>query len=401
MTQFLFSPLARLSVMTALLNVSFLMVYSVSTLYFHEVVGVTAAYIGLIAGVSESLSYVSKFFFGYLSDGLKNRRGFVQAGIMGVGFSRILFAFFPSLMGASIARITERVTNGMQAAPSDAWIGDIASPKNLGKAYGMRRAFGMTGAFVGVILSIVFLRYTSFFVLFISASIPAFLSFLCVPKDIFEKNNTTKQKKSSRSFSWTFLTSFIKDLKKSPPSLWGILLIGGLFALPRTMEVFFPLFALNDFFIDKQWIPALYLVSYASYALCSYPAGLLCDKMPPKHLLCISTWILILFFLCLKMSTTAMHFFLSLVLWGAYLAVQQTLFCALLARYTTKENRGTFFGLFHTVNALMMLLGGTGLGYFIDVSGKSAGTSVIVFLMIWTFFVGCAGIIWFHQKKII
>ena len=381
----------KLSIATMLLNISFLMVYSVSTIYFYEVLGLTAASIGIISGISESLSYFIKFISGALSDKYSNRITFVKFGILGVFISRIGFAIFQTPVGATISRVVERISNGIQAAPCDAWIGDKVERKDIGAAYGLRRGLSMLGAFLGVIMAIYFLKLSTFQYLFLAASIPAIIAFFIInsEKKSEEININHKNKKE--------IGNVLNTIKNIQKKAWLVIITGGLLSLVRTMEIFFPIYALKEISMEKEYVPIIYLISYGFYSIFAYPAGKLCDKKPPYIVYILSTFLICIFLIIFSYTSNCITFFIAISIWGIYLAVNQTLFSYLIAKITSNNERGTAFGIYHTISAVTMLIGGATLGNIVD-SGDYL--KICIILLSFIFFVGLFVILQFKKIKI-
>ena len=73
-----------LGITSLLTDISSEMIYPLLPIYLVNRLGVSPAILGLIEGIAESTASLSKVFFGYFSDRLKQRKPFA---ILGYGFS--------------------------------------------------------------------------------------------------------------------------------------------------------------------------------------------------------------------------------------------------------------------------------------------------------------------------
>ncbi|MCG4734643.1 MFS transporter, partial [Casaltella massiliensis] len=82
------------------------------------------------------------------------------------------FATIPAVI---IARLLDRLGNGVQSTPRDALVGDLAPANIKGACFGLRNTMSTAGSFLGGILGIVamIISHGHYQQVFMYASIPA------------------------------------------------------------------------------------------------------------------------------------------------------------------------------------------------------------------------------------
>lgn len=349
-----------LSWATFFLNISFLMVYGLSTVYLKSVLGMGTVGIGFLAGLAEAFCYAAKLLSGVSSDFFKKRKPLVLIGVVFVILSRPLFAFFPTIFMASLARFMERWGNGIQATPFEAWVADFSPKEKLGACYGLKKTLGMAGAFFGAFLSaaLMYNTHNDFRIVFAFASFPALIAFFILIKGIKDIPFLSKEPVSFFSF---------KTLYHFPKIYW--LFMGTVFfvMMARTVETFIVLHAHGNLCVNETYIPFIFVLSYAAYALSSYPIGKLSDEVGRFKLLGLGIILLIISNILLAFSTTFSELLVGVFFWGLQMGIVQSLFVIQIADLTPKHLCGTSFGLFYLITSLSMVLAGVFYGYVIEI----------------------------------
>lgn len=160
------------------MDVSSEMIHSLLPVFMVSVLGASVLSVGLIEGLAEAVTLVTKVFSGVLSDYLGKRK--ILAGI-GYGLSALtkpVFALAPSLGWVMVARFTDRVGKGIRGAPRDALLADITPREVHGASYGLRQSLDTVGAFAGPLLAILLMALLADDIraVFWCAVIPAFIA---------------------------------------------------------------------------------------------------------------------------------------------------------------------------------------------------------------------------------
>ena len=127
-------------------------IYPLLPIFLATSLGASAAAIGIIEGLAESMSSLLKLFAGYLSDRLGKRKLLVVAGYSLASLVRPLLAFAQTWHQVLAIRLTDRVGKGFRTAPRDAMIADTVAVEQRGIAFGFHRAMDHGGAVIGPLL---------------------------------------------------------------------------------------------------------------------------------------------------------------------------------------------------------------------------------------------------------
>lgn len=114
--------------------------------------------LGFMEGVGESLAGLLKVWSGYHSDRMRKRKWMAFFGYLASALSKLLF-FVPSVFSVLAFRFIDRTGKGVRTAPRDALISESVPRSLLGKAFGFQRAMDFAGAFAGVALLYILVKY--------------------------------------------------------------------------------------------------------------------------------------------------------------------------------------------------------------------------------------------------
>jgi len=332
---------------------------------FLAVLGVSAAALGTVEGVADSVSSFVKLGAGWFSDRLGHRKPITVGGYFLTGVSTSLFAFASGWPLVLIGRTVGWFGRGIRGPLRDAMLASSVSPEARGKAFGFHRAGDTVGAVIGPLAAVGLLSCfharthdaaAPFRIIFLLTLIPGLGSGVVFAALVREKRGAP----SPRAF-WASL----QDL---PPSfrrcLWGIGVFGmGDFA--RTLmilaatQLLTPAWGVGH---AAQIAGLLYVGHNLVYAACSYPAGALSDRFGRHGLLALGYLAgaltsagLAAAFLCRLRLT--LYLLLLFVTAGFCIAVVDALEKALTADLVPDDRlRGTAYGMLGTVNGVGDLL---------------------------------------------
>jgi MFS family permease len=108
-------------------------------------------------------------------------------------------------------------------------------------------------------------------------------------------------------------------------------------------------------------VPATLIVMNLVYALSSYPAGGLSDRLPRSTVLALACVLLVAAQVSLALPGLAWAV-IGVALWGLHMGASQGVLSALVADACSGELRGTAFGLFNLVSGMATLLASAAAG---------------------------------------
>ena len=322
------------------------MVYPLIPLFLVQQLGATPAVVGLIEGIAESLASLLKVYSGRVSDKFQRRKPLAIAGYASSAVSKVLIIVAVSWGWVLAGRIGDRFGKGVRTAPRDAIIAESADPDKKGKSFGLHRALDTAGAVIGVALA--YYLFTSYHGnyrhVFIWSLVPAILGVLVLALVREAKGITKKAGAKDLSLNWQALN----------PRLKGFLIVVFLFALGNSSNQFL-LLRSSDLGMSTAQVILLYLVFNVSYALVSYPAGALSDKIGRRQLLIIGYLIYSDVYLGFARVHVASHLWLLFIIYGLYNGVTEGVEKALVADVAPQQHRATMLGLHATLMGIGLL----------------------------------------------
>ncbi len=322
-----------------LTDVSSEMIYPLLPLYLTTQLGASPAIVGLIEGIAESLASLLKVFSGYISDRVQRRKGLAMLGYASSTVGKLLLYLSTSWVWVLGGRIVDRFGKGVRTAPRDALIADSTAEERRGRAFGLHRALDTAGAVVGVGLAYYFLTAYrgDYKAVFLYSLIPAALGVAVL--SLARETRVVKAAASNRplSFNWSAL----------PARLKAFLAVVLLFTLGNSSNQFLLLRAKNLGFTPES-VLLLYMAYNLIYALFSYPAGRLSDRVGRKSLLVAGYIFYGLVYFGFALVREASHLWPLFAAYGLYIALTEGVQKALMADLAPVELRATLIGLHAT-----------------------------------------------------
>nr|WP_258558453.1 MFS transporter [Sphingomonas horti] len=354
-----------LGLVSLLMDLSSETVHALLPLFLTATLGASVALVGLIDGIAESTASIAKVFSGYLSDRLGRRRPLILVGYALAALSKPLFALAGSAQLVLGARFADRIGKGLRGAPRDALIADVTPAAIRGRAFGLRQSLDTVGAFVGPLLAIALMLLLADNVraVFWLASIPAAGAVLVVL--LWVRDPPQARPAEVRP------PLAIAELARLGGAFWGVTGIGVVFTLARFSEAFLIL-RTHELALPIALAPAVLVAMNLVYALGAYPAGVVADRLPSRHLLLAGIACLIGADLLLAFAGALTTAFAGILLWGLHMALTQGLFAKLVADHAPADLRGSAYGAFNLATGLALLVASLGAGLIWDRFGSGA-----------------------------
>lgn len=329
-----------LGITSLLTDISSEMVYPLLPVYLVSVLGASPAVLGLIEGAAESLASLTKVFSGYFSDRIKKRKIFAILGYSGSALGKV-FIYVAANWGFVFAgRIIDRFGKGLRTAPRDALIAESCAEKKRGAAFGLHRAMDTLGAAIGVLLAYSLVARLAqpdqgaMRRVFLFSLIPAILGVLLL---FFvserQKGKEIPERKPPR-FKWSALDKKLKLF----------LAFSFIFTLGNSSNQFLLLRARN-LGSPLGTIVLLYLFYNIVYALVSYPAARMSDKIGRKKLLVAGYLFYGLVYLGFALNNSSGNLWFLFGLYGLYIGFTEGVEKALIVDIAPVDLRATAIGL--------------------------------------------------------
>jgi MFS family permease len=338
-----------LGLVSMFMDISSEMIHGLLPVYMVSALGVSMVTVGFIEGLAEATAMITKVFSGALSDWLGRRKLLAAIGYGMAAFTKPVFPLATSVGWFVGARFVDRIGKGIRGAPRDALIADITPENVRGASFGLRQSLDTIGAFVGPLLAIglMLASTNNYKLVFWIAVIPAFISFALIVFTVKEPEKKTGQISDGRSPK-------LSDVKKFSGPFWAVVGIACVFTLGRFSEAFLVLKAQNVG-MPIALVPLVMVVMNIVYALVSYPAGALSDRIGRNGILFVGIGMLVVADLVLAFGTSVSALLLGVAFWGLHMGLTQGLLSALVVDRAPPHLRGTAFGIFNLAGGLAML----------------------------------------------
>jgi MFS family permease len=327
------------------------MILSIFPAFFISVLKSGAASLGVVEGIAEAASNIIKIYAGRWSDRIQRRKVFAITGYGVSVLSRPLYLVAGSVLGVIGIRIVDRIGKGLRDSPRDALI-SLSSPKEeVGRSFGYHRAMDTVGAVTGPFVAYLILsRYPQGFgTVFLTAFVIGLVAIasLALVKDIRGIVASRRTSEVPRSFSPKFK-----------------LYIASIFVLSMgTLPIAVLLFKTQDIGIALPSIPLFYMLYNVSYALFSYPAGRLADKLGSDSVIFVGYLFLLLGYAVLTISSAPWILVTAFLLVGVFSALTDGVQRSHLSHIVEDQHKGAAYGYLNAAVGFGALVAGVGGGY--------------------------------------
>ncbi len=372
-----------LGVVSLLMDMASEMLYPIAPLYLTGVLGASMAWVGIVEGIAEAVSGVSKGYFGALSDSFGRRRVFVTLGYGLSALSKPIPGIAASVGGVLAARVADRIGKGIRTAPRDALLAENATPETRGAVFGFHRAMDTVGAAIGPFLALAWLAFHpgDYVTLYLVAFIPAILATVAT---LWVRE---------RGFAATGSRPGIRTLfafwAQAPASYRRLVAWLTLFALVNSSDAFLLLRARGAGFSDAAAVGA-YIAYNMVFALAAFPAGKLSDRLGRRGVMIAGMAVYTAAYLGFALASGSAVIWGAFVLYGAYAALTEGVAKAWISDMVPNEQRGQAIGLQTMLASLAALVASTWTGLAWDSVGHQ-GPLVITAVCAAVVGIGLAG----------
>ncbi len=328
--------------------------------------GVAAAWLGIIEGVSDGLASFAKMASGYYTDGWRRRKPIAVAGYLATALGTASFGLATNAWHVLFARAGAWLGRGVRTPVRKALLAASVPREAYGRAFGLERTMDTIGAIIGPLTALFILEATShnYRVLFAWTLLPGLLAAAVIAFLVKEKERAPVPH-----------ISFGERLRLLPKPYRKFLTAVGLFGAGDFAHTMLILLATQKLTPTlglgraASVAVTLYVLHNIFYAGFSFVAGWLGDRLP-KNLVLAGGYALggmmtiAIIVLPVSLWTMAAIFIAG----GIYIAIEETLEDSMCAELVEERHHGMAFGVLATVN---------GVGDFI---------SSIVVGLLWTAF---------------
>jgi MFS family permease len=328
------------------------LLYPVLPLFVTGVLGAPPSALGAIEGVAEGTASAAKAVSGRLAD-RRRRRPLVAAGY---GISTLAKPLIGAATGwglVLVARFGDRLGKGLRTSPRDALIAADTPPPMRGRAFGFHRAADTAGAVVGPLLGLALYEALDHRLrpLFFIAAGPALISTALVWLVKERPGRETAEVVATRERARVVL----------PKAYWRLVAVLSVFALANFSDTFLILRA-KDLGLGFVAIVGAYALYNAVYAVLSYPAGRLSDRVPRRAVFTGGLAAFAGAYVGLGLAGSGSWVWLLLPLYGVYTALTDGVARAWVADVAPPRAVGSGLGYYHALTGVGLLVAGVWAG---------------------------------------
>ena len=245
------------------------LLYPLLPIYLTTVLGAPPAVVGAVEGAAEGAAAMTKLAAGPLGDRF-SKRPLIATGYGMAALGKVMVAAAGGWSGVLAGRVVDRLGKGVRGAPRDALlVADIGAAAR-GRAFGFHRAMDTFGAVVGPLLGLAAYELLDHQIapLLWVAVVPAVLSVALVFL-VAEQRRTQPRTERQPVFAR------VRDL---PGRFWRVTAVLVAFGLVNFPDALL-LLRLNEIGFSVVEVILAYVTYNAVYAVSSFPAGLLADRI--------------------------------------------------------------------------------------------------------------------------
>ena len=324
--------------------------------------GASAVLVGTITGAGEFLGYAVRLISGRVADSTRMYWALTALGY-GMLIAIPLLAFTGSWEMAAILFILERIGKGIRSPPKDTILSHATAPIGRGMGFGIHELLDQIGAVAGPVILAIALAGTGdykegFLLLFIPFIILiglVLVAWRLLPDPVSFETDHTAPRHETTGIGREFILF----------SVFTILCTAGFLSFPLIS-----FHALHTGLLVAFEIPLLYAGAMLVDAVIAPIAGRLYDTKGIILLLPIPLIGIVLPFLGFGMSRELI--FLSAILFGISMGIQETVLRAAIADRIHISKRGTAYGIFNTVYGAGFFIGGILIGWMYETNAALA-----------------------------
>jgi MFS family permease len=337
------------------------MVYPIVPIFLTSVIGAPVAIVGLIEGIAESTAAVLRVLSGWLSDKFQKRKPFMLLGYTLSTLSKLIMAVAYHWSVVLTGRFVDRFGKGIRTSARDALLAEGCDTACRGRVFGFHRAVDTMGALAGPMLALFLLSHfrDNLRLVFILAIVPGVIGLIFLSmfvKDVYRAGMDVKRPRlrfrdirMGRDFKLFFIVS-------------------GIFALGNSSDAFLILKARSIGFSVASAI-VLYAIFNAAYALSSFPAGIISDRIGQKKILLTGFFLFSVIYLLFGFVQKPTYMWMLFPAYGIYMALTEGIGKAYLSRVVDRAYTGTMYGLYQTLTGIMTFFSSLIAGILWDTLG--------------------------------
>jgi MFS family permease len=335
------------------------LLYPLLPIYLTSVLGAPPAVVGAVEGVAEGAASLTKLAAGPLGDRYA-RRPLIATGYGMAALGKVIVAAATGWPGVLAGRVVDRLGKGIRGAPRDALLVDGIESAARGRVFGFHRAMDTFGAVVGPLLGLAGYQLLDQQIapLLWVAVIPAVLSVALV----FLVRETRRVVPAPRK-------AIFARVGELPRGYWKVTVLLVAFGMVNFPDALL-LLRLNEIGFSVVEVILAYVGYNLVYALSSYPAGLLADRIPRPAVFGIGLAFFAIGYIGLGLTTDTVVAWLLIAVYGLFTGCTDGVAKAWISSLVGPDLQGSAQGVFQGASGFAILIAGIWAGLLWGTDGR-------------------------------
>ena len=352
------------------------LLYPLLPIYLTTVLGAPPAVVGAIEGAAEGAASVTKLAVGPLGDRFA-KRPLIATGYGMAALGKVIVAAAGAWPGVLTGRVVDRLGKGLRGAPRDALLVEGIDSASRGRVFGFHRTMDTFGAVIGPLLGLAGYELLDHRIppLLWVAIVPAVLSVLLIGL-VSEKPRTGPRPARQPIFA---------GMRELPGRFWRVTAVVVGFGLVNFPDALL-LLRLNEIGFGVVAVILAYVTYNLVYALGSYPAGVLADRLPRSTVFGIGLVFFAIGYIGLGLTRDHLTAWLLIGVYGVFTACTDGVGKAWISSLVGSGQQSTAQGVFQGGSGLAILFAGLWAGLLWGADGRLpllvSGTVGAVFAMV-------------------
>jgi MFS family permease len=336
------------------------LLYPLLPIYLTSVLGAPAAVVGAVEGAAEGAASLTKLGAGPLGDRFA-RRPLIATGYGMAALGKVMVAAATGWPGVLAGRVVDRLGKGIRGAPRDALLVADIDEAARGRVFGFHRAMDTFGAVAGPLLGLAGYELLDHQIapLLWVAVVPAVLSVALVYL-VREVRVAVPRAQRRAVFA---------RVGELPRRYWRVTVVLVAFGLVNFPDALL-LLRLNEIGFSVVEVILAYVTYNAVYAVSSYPAGLLADRIPRPAVFGIGLVFFAVGYAGLGLTTDAVTAWLLIGVYGLFTGCTDGVGKAWISSLVGADLQASAQGVFQGASGFAVLAAGLWAGFLWGADGR-------------------------------
>ncbi len=336
------------------------LLYPLLPIYLTTVLGAPPSVVGAVEGAAEGAASLTKIGVGPLGDRFA-KRPLIATGYGMAALGKVFVAIAVAWPGVLAGRVVDRLGKGIRGVPRDALLVEGLQPADRGKVFGFHRTMDTLGAVVGPLIGLLGYELLDHQIkpLLLIAIVPAVLSVLLL---VLVRERPRTGPRPARQ-------PILAGMRDLPRRFWRVtaMVVGfGLVNFPDALL----LLRLNEIGFSVVMVILAYVTYNLVYALGSFPAGLLSDRMPRSAVFGLGLMFFAIGYIGLGLTTDTVTAWVLIGVYGLFTACTDGVGKAWVSSLAGGARQATAQGVFQGGSGFAVLIAGVWAGLLWGEDGR-------------------------------